>query len=112
MTFGEGFRFTFIAGICSAILTGVFTIVLYNYIDPELPEIITEQTLKATEEMLENFDTPSEDTDKAMADMETKMANGFTVGGILSNSWVWLFSGAFYGLIVGLIIKKSKPEFE
>jgi len=112
MRFGEAFKFVFIGAIISSILVSIFSIILYNVIDPELPEIITEQALKNTESMMESFGTPSETIDETLEQMEEDMANNFSAGGILANSWAWLLAAAFYGLIAGAIIKKSKPEFE
>lgn len=112
MKFGEAFKFTFIAGIIGSILAGAFSILLFNIIDPELPEIITEQVLENTESMLESFGTPAEDMDEALEQVEKDMAGQFSVGGILKGSWAWLLAAAFYALIAGAIIKKSRPEFE
>lgn len=112
MKFGEAFRFTFIAAIIGSILVGVFSIILFNFIDPELPEIITEQVIENTESMLENFGTPAEDVDEALEKIENDMAGKFSVGGILQGSWAWLLGAAIYALIASAIIKKSKPEFE
>lgn len=110
--FGEAFRFIFIAAICSSILSGFFMILLYNFIDPELPEIITEKVLQNTEAMMETFGTPTEAMDEAMEQVEKDLEGKFSVGGILAGSWAWLIAAAFYALIAGAIIKKSKPEFD
>lgn len=110
--FGEAFKFIFIAAICSSILSGFFMILLYNFIDPELPEIITEKVLQNTESMMETFGTPEEAMDEAMEQVEKDMAGKFSISGILSGSWAWLVSAAIYALIAGAIIKKTKPEFD
>lgn len=112
MTFKQAFRFTFVAGIVNALLVGVFSILLFKVIDPELPEIITEQVIENTESMLETFGTPQSDIDKALGEMEEDMEKNFSTVGMLKSSWTWIFSALIYGLIGGAIIKKSRPEFE
>ncbi len=112
ISFGDAFKFIFIAGIIGAILNGAFSIVLFNLIDPELPEILTEQVMKNTESLMESFGAPSEEMDKALEDLEKDMAGKFTVGGILQGSWAWLLGAGLIGLICGAIIKKKRPEFE
>lgn len=112
ISFGDAFKFLFIAGIIGAILNGFFSILLFNFIDPELPEILTEQVLKNTESMMETFGAPAEEMDKALEKVEQDMAGQFSVGGILKGSWAWLLGAAIIGLICGAIIKKKRPEFE
>lgn len=112
MTFGDAFKFTFIAGIIGTLLAGFFSIVLFNVIDPELPEVLTEQVLKNTESLMESFGAPAEEMDKALEQIEKDMAGKFSAGGILQGSWAWLLAAAFYALITGAIIKKKRPEFE
>ncbi|MEO9806319.1 MAG: DUF4199 domain-containing protein [Reichenbachiella sp.] len=112
LEFGPAFKFVFIASLVSMILSGVFQILLYTVIDPELPEILIEGTLQNTEELLESFGTPAEDIDKALEETEKSMEGQFTVKGILSGSYIWLILSVVYALIAGAIIKKSRPEFE
>lgn len=112
MSFGEAFKYIFIAAIISMIVSGFFQILLYNVIDPELPEIITEQALKSTEEFMIKLGTPEEAIDEAMKKAEEDLDGKFTTTGILSGSWVWIIISAIYALIAGAIIKKKRPEFE
>jgi hypothetical protein len=112
ISFNEAFKFLFIAAICSTILNGLFTIILYNVIDPELPKVIIERTLQSTEEMMENFTSSSEEMDETMEELERTLPYGFTPAGILSNSWAWILVGAFYALIASIFVKKSKPDFD
>lgn len=112
ISFGDAFKFIFIAGIIGAILSGFFSILLFNVIDPELPEILLEQVMKNTESMMESFGAPSGEIDQALEKLETDMASQFSAGGILKGSWAWLLGAALIGLICGAIIKKKRPEFE
>jgi len=112
MTFGESFKYGFSAFFISGLISMVFTIILYEVIDPDLPKIITDKALQNTEAMMENFGAPSEKIDETIEQMEKDMEGKFTAIGILSGSWIYILSSAFLGSIAGAIIKKKKPEFE
>lgn len=112
MEFGEAFKYGFVAFFISSIISMLFTILLYEVVDPELPKIITDQAMENTEAMLENFGTPSETIDETLEQMESDMEGKFTAMGILSGSWIYILTSAFFALIAGAIIKKKKPEFE
>ena len=112
MTFGESFKFSFSAFFISSIISMFFMILLYEVVDPELPKIITDQALENTEAMMENFGAPAEKIDETLAQVELDMAGKFTIGGILSGSWIYIITSAIFGAIGAAIIKKKKPEFE
>ncbi|WP_420582200.1 DUF4199 domain-containing protein [Reichenbachiella sp.] len=112
ISFGDAFKFLFIAGLIGAILNGAFSILLFNVIDPELPEILTDQVLKNTESLMETLGVPAEEMDEALEKTEKDMADQFSVGGILRGSWAWALGAAIIGLICGAIVKKKRPEFE
>ncbi|WP_422361527.1 DUF4199 domain-containing protein [Reichenbachiella sp.] len=112
ISFGDAFKFLFIAGLIGAMLNGVFSIVLFNIIDPELPEILTEHVLENTESLMETFGAPAEDIDRELEKVEKDMDGKFSTGGILKDSWAWPLGAAIIGLICGAIIKKKRPEFE
>ena len=112
MPFGEAFKYSFSAFFISSLVSMVFMIVLYEVIDPELPSIITKKALQNTEAMMENFGAPADSIDETLEQVEKDMDGKFTAMGILSGSWVYIITSAFFGAIAGAIIKKKKPEFE
>ncbi len=112
MSFGESFKFSFSSFFISSLISMVFMILLYNVIDTDLPKLITEKALQNTESMMEGFGMDSDAIDEALIQTEKNMNGQFTTTGILSGSWVYILSSAFFGLIAALFIKKKKPEFE
>ena len=57
LTFKEGFLHGFVLLLISGFIGILFSALLYNVIDPELPEILTDATIEQTRTMLENFGT-------------------------------------------------------
>ena len=93
------------AALISAIIVCIYTIVLIQYLDPEfLDKSIEYQKQKMLQE---NPEISVESVNK-MFDMQKEFSGPFIISGfiIILN----LFFGFIISLIVGLIIKKSKPE--
>ena len=93
------------AALISAIIVCIYTIVLIQYLDPEfLDKSIEYQKQKMLQE---NPEISLENVNK-MFDMQKEFSGPFIISGfiIILN----LFFGFIISLIVGLIIKKSKPE--
>ena len=87
----------------------VYQILLYNIIDPSLPEVMKQLTVEMTVEMMENFGTPDEAIDAAIVGIEQGIEEGTTPLGILkSTPWGTLFI-AIFALIASLFIKKNPP---
>lgn len=112
MSFGQAYGYSFLALITSGLISLFFLMLLYNVIDPEVPEIIVDKALENTESFMRKLGTPDEAIDEAMEQMEKDMPESFTIAGQLKNSWGLLIYAGIFALIGGAIIKKSRPEFE
>lgn len=112
MSFGQSYLFSFIVLMMSNLVMALFLMVLYNVIDPEVPDIVIDQTIENTESFLRQLGTDDEKIDEAIEQLEEDMPSNFTPGGILKNSWIYVLTSAFFSLIAGAIIKRSKPDFD
>ena len=109
LSFGKAFKFSFLVMFISYLVGIVFQILLYNIIDPSLPEVMKQLTVEMTGEMMENFGTPDEAIDAAIVGIEQGIEEGTTPLGILkSTPWGTLFI-AIFALIASLFIKKNPP---
>ncbi len=91
--------------LISALIISIYTIVLIQYLDPEfIDKSIEYQKQKLIQEKPE---IPLEDVNK-MFEMQKEFSGPFIISGfiIILN----LFFGFLISLIVGLIVKKSKPQ--
>jgi cation transporter-like permease len=60
--------------------------------------------------MLEKFNVPDEEMDKALERTEDQMANQYKIGGIMKAYLYSIIIYAVISLITGAIIKKRNPE--
>jgi hypothetical protein len=93
----------------SSTISTLFSIILFQVVDPELGGKLDQAIINQTVEMMENFNTPDDIIDKTVADMEGK--SNFSLMAIL-RSWLMgsLIGGGILGLIFGTIFKKKAPE--
>ncbi|MEQ9290537.1 MAG: DUF4199 domain-containing protein [Cyclobacteriaceae bacterium] len=112
MGFKPAFLYSFVAFFVSSIVSAAFLILLYEVIDTEAPKILADQAIENTEKMMRSFGAPEEKIEEALDQLELEMEKNFSAQGIAKNSWVYFFTSALLSLITGLVIRKSKPDFE
>jgi ABC-type antimicrobial peptide transport system permease subunit len=109
VTLKNAFIAVFTTGAVMSVIGVLFGILLYQVIDTELPEKMSEAVINNTISMMESFGVPDSEIDNAAKDMEVKMAEGFTVAGQLK-SLIWaLVTTAILSIIIAAIIKKNPP---
>lgn len=106
--FKEAFTTYFISAVIGILLSVIFNIILFNYIDPGAKETIRELTIKFAVEMMEKFNTPKEAVDQAIRDMQAN--DQFSVGQLLKGSIFSILFSAIFGLILAAIFKSKSPE--
>jgi hypothetical protein len=111
LSYGNAFLHSFIVFMVATILGRVFSILLFNVIDPDLPETITRISVDKWSEMMAGWGASETDIDNAIEKMREDIPKGFTPGGLLlSVLWPGAVISAFVSLIVALFTKKSPPE--
>lgn len=108
MTFKQAFTAFFITILIGLVFNTVFSIVLFNFVDPEAKEIITENIIKSTVEMMEKFGAGSADINKTVDEMQKKDSFGFA--GQLQGFVTSLIFYCIVGLIAALVIRRNPPE--
>ncbi|MDQ3535123.1 MAG: DUF4199 domain-containing protein [Bacteroidota bacterium] len=112
LKFKDAFIFIFLVFVCSGIISVLFNIFLNTVIDPNLANTLTEASIEENTAIMERFGLADDQVDEAMENLRAGLSEQFSVTGILKG---FLYSLIFYviaALIVGAIIKKSRPEFE
>ncbi|MFM1931728.1 MAG: hypothetical protein RL226_1031 [Bacteroidota bacterium] len=110
LTFGNGFLNALVAGITYSLVAVLFQILLYNVIDPTLPEYLTEKSIEKTAEFMQKFGMPEEQMEIAMAEAAKGIQDAFSTTQMLLSVLWSAFIWAIIGLIVGLIMKRDKVE--
>ena len=108
MDFKTAFSITFLTFLIAGILGTIFTIILYQVIDPELPGRLTQAAIEQTEQMMNNFGAQQESINEQMALIKEKMANQFSLPGQIKGFGISMIIYAVVALIIGAIIKKSE----
>jgi hypothetical protein len=110
LSFKHAFLFSLVLLLVAGLVTQTFTYVLFNVIDADLTELATNAALENTEAMMEKFNVPDEEIDKALQNTETQMANQYTLVGVIKAYLYGIIIYAIISLITGAIIKRKNPE--
>ena len=101
--FKQAFTTYFISAVIGILMSVVFNIILFNYIDPSAKETIKELSIKYAVEMMEKFNTPSSAVKVAIAEMEKN--DQFSASQWLKGSFFAIALSAVFGLILAAIFK-------
>jgi len=110
MDFGKAWMYSFQLLAVAGIVGTIFNILLYNIIDPELPETLADQAVSNTEAMMGRFGMPEDELDDALEKTRQDTLDRTTVTGSLKGFLWGLIMYAVFSLITGAIIKKKEPE--
>ncbi|PNW28583.1 DUF4199 domain-containing protein [Formosa algae] len=108
ITFKDAFTAYFVTILIGVIISTLVSIILFNFIDPEAAEILKQQIIEKSTDMMKSFGAAQEQIDLAVVEMEKQ--NQFEIGSQLKSL---AFSIIFYciiGLIIAVAMKKNDPE--
>jgi len=108
ITFKESFTSFFIVVVLGFFISTIFSIILFNYIDPEAKAIITENIIQYTVDMMEKFGAKAADINKIVDEMQKTDSFGplGQLKGFAFNTILY----SIIGLIASLIIKRDRPQ--
>lgn len=108
LSFKEAFTSFFIALVLGFFISTLYTILLFNVIDPEAKTIINDNVIKYTVDMMQKFGTKASDINAMVAEMEKSDSFGFAgqMKGFAFNVVIY----SIIGLITALIVKKKDPK--
>ncbi|MBN7811407.1 DUF4199 domain-containing protein [Algoriphagus sp. H41] len=113
MSFGTAFNFSFVALVVSGIISLIGQILLYQVIDPSLPQVLTDLTVEKSLEMMESFgQNPDSLPPSALDEIRNNTAASFSVGGQLKNFAFGLIFYAIIALILAAILKKRDKSLD
>lgn len=110
ISFKEAFSTFVITWVISAVLSTSFNFILFNLIDPDFQERITELTIEKTAGFMERMGTPEETIDEAIKGIEEQ--DNYSIGGLLRGFVYSTLFMSVIGLIYAAVMKKNKPIFE
>ena len=105
ISFKDAFIAYFLCITIGYLIVTMGNIALFKFIDPGAADLIHEEIMIASKEMLENFGTPSEIVTATMDEMQNN--HSFSYVAIFQNYANALLRNAIFGLIIAAIFKKS-----
>lgn len=110
LAYGKAFQHGFLILVVSGLIATFFNILLYQVIDPELPQKLVDASMENTRAMMESFGTPEEAMDEAMEQAKESTAEQFTIVGMAKGYiYIAIFS-AIMALISAIFVRKNQPE--
>lgn len=109
-SFKDAFTTYFIYAVISLIITVIFNIILFNFIDPSLKETIKELTLKYMAEMMQKMNAPAAKINEAL--QKIKEGDQFSISGLLKGSASNLVVSSIFGLILAAFFKSKTTTQE
>ncbi len=111
ISFKDAFVKIFLMCLLAGMLNSLFTMLLFNVIDPGFSQKMQDALVEKTEAMMERMGAPSEKTEEVIEKMK-ESGNNYSVKSLAK---AYLFASLFYAvfsLITAASIKKNKPLFE
>jgi hypothetical protein len=108
-SFKDAFTTYFISAVIGILISVVFNIILFNFIDPSAKESIKEISIKYAVEMMQKFNAPSSAINEAVKKMQEN--DQFSIFELLKGSAFSIVFSSLFGLLLALIFK-SKPSQE
>jgi hypothetical protein len=108
-SFKEAFTTYFISALIGIVLSTLFSFLLFNVIDTDAREKVSELLIKSQVEMLEKFNTPASKINETVAKLEEN--SQFSGKGLFWGFLQSLVGSIIFGLILAAIFK-SKPAYK
>jgi hypothetical protein len=113
MSFGTAFNFSFFAILISGVVGLIGNLLLFQVIDPTLPQVLGDLTFEAQLKMMEGFGgNPDSLPAETLEEMRQASASSFTLAGQLKAFGFGLIAYAIIALILGAILKKKDKSLD
>jgi len=105
MNFKEGLKTVFLTFVIGGFIATIYTYVLYNFIDPAMPEKLKHYQLETAERWMTRFKAPQEEIDKQLDELAAQDAS-LTLG----KAFLGYLQQLIFGFILAAIIATHYPE--
>lgn len=109
LSYGKAFQHGFLVLAISALAATFFNILLYNVIDTELAQKLTDAALENQRTMMEGFGAPEDQIEKAMEEARVRTENQYTIKGMAMGYVFILVVSAIMAAISSIFVRKNEP---
>lgn len=106
--FKDAFTTYFISAVIGILISVVFNIILFNFIDPAAKETLKELTIKYTVAMMEKFGAPASGINEAIAKL--KENDPYSIIELLKGSAFSIVFSSVFGLIMAAFFKSKTSQ--
>lgn len=106
--FKDAFTTYFISAVIGILISVVFNIILFNFIDPSAKDAIKEISIKYAVGMMEKFNTPSATINEAVKKLQEN--DQFSIVELLKGSIFSIVFSALFGLLLALVFKSKSTQ--
>ncbi len=104
----QAFITTFLICIGLIVVTTLYEIVLFTFIDPTFGETMAEIITTTTEEWMSKCNTPQEIMEEELPNVYADAIERYSMAGALKGLWTGALISAVFSIIVALIIRSKK----
>ena len=101
--FKEAFTTYFIFAVVGIVISVLFNIILFNYVDPSAKETIKELSMKMMITMMQKFNAPASAVNEALKGL--KENDQFSMGNLFKGGLTSILVSSIFGLILAAIFK-------
>jgi uncharacterized membrane protein len=113
MTFGAAFNFSFISMVISGVVSLIGIMLLYQVVDPSLPQVLADEAFQTSLKTMERFGANPDALPPAqLEDMRKATADSFTLMGQIKGFGFLLIFYAIVALILAAILKKRDKSLD
>ncbi|MGL5112087.1 MAG: DUF4199 domain-containing protein [Flavobacterium sp.] len=109
-SFKDAFTTYFIAAVVGILISTLFNIVLWNFIDPTAKETLNELTIKYTISLMQKFGTPASAINEAIKSM--KESSPYDIDSLLKGMITTIVFSSVFGLLMAAFFKTRKTSQE
>ena len=110
MTYKETLKFLTLTLLVAYLVGTIFNMLLYNVIDPDLPQKMKEYSIETTEAISLWFGAPPEAIDAGIAEIqEQDFEEQFSPMGLIKSAPLGVLGIFIFSLIVSIFVKKEEP---
>jgi uncharacterized membrane protein len=106
--FGPAYIHGFTVFVMMGVIGLAVNFLLYNVVDPNLPETLTEASVENARGMMERFGAPADSIDEALEQTRTDTEASFTNFGLIKSFLISLIVYAVLTLITALIVRRQE----
>ncbi|SHI47943.1 DUF4199 domain-containing protein [Flavobacterium haoranii] len=108
MSFKDGFTGYFLGALIGILMSSLFTILLFNVIDTETRDLVTQALVEFQVENLQKYNVPTEKIKEVVTQMEETPQ--FSTMGVVKSFGGSLIGSIIFGLILAAIFKRKPQE--